>query len=136
MREVDREISIKRKKLVKTTTFVTLLVAAAMILSGTVTGISVDMNENEDTAITDIPTQPLTAGDDVPKSSYLPAEAEPMDRSMSLKAPFDKVQSRGGVVVWDNDLSFYTMTANQEDPSYPAFNPIGADDFHFLLILK
>jgi hypothetical protein len=130
MREVDREISIKRKKLVnKTTLMTTLLIAATLILSGAVTGITIDVNENiEDTVITDGEIGTL----DVPSAlSYLDEnEINPELTAPAKIDPRPYTGSTRGDVVWDNDMGYVNLLAAQYDVGIN-FDSYVADDFHF-----
>jgi hypothetical protein len=118
MREIDRKYSIQRKKLVKTTTFVTLLVAAALILSGAVTGITMNMKEK----ITTTETEPLGAEliADV-RSEFDVDQAGPSDYSMEV----DIKSLERMAIAWDNDVTQYdNIYRSDTSSSYRT-----ADDF-------
>jgi hypothetical protein len=123
MREIDREASIKRTKLVKKTTLVTLLVAATMILSGAVTGLTVNVNENVETIEDEV--APLSAPDD---TGLVPTDIAPEIKSMDLEdvRPFEGTYR--GEVVWDNGMEAVNLLASHQCSAYDA---LVADDFHF-----
>ena len=126
MQEIDGKYSIKRKKLMKTTTLITLLVAATMILSGAVTGITMNLNEKiideaEDTET--IITYGL--GDDATA-----AIGEPEISGQELEFAHEVRPRIGESIVWDNGLDYNGMGSSQDDTQYPLFTEI-ADDFQF-----
>ena len=128
MRKADRKYSIKRKKLVKTTTFVTLLVAATMILSGAVTGITMMMNEKTTMNANTGGESPLgTSGDDriAPEPSV--PETYTND-AMGKEIPYSGLTRT--TVVWDNGMSYHGMGSAQDDTQYPLLSEM-ADDFKF-----
>ena len=126
MQEIDGKYSIKRKKLMKTTTLITLLVAATMILSGAVTGITMNLNENiivdeaenTETIIT------YGLGDDIGVS----LEPELAETGMGKEIEYSG--STRNIIVWDNGMDYYGLGSTQDDTQYPLFTEM-ADDFEF-----
>ncbi|MCK4366312.1 MAG: hypothetical protein KAW45_09690, partial [Thermoplasmatales archaeon] len=125
MREIDRKCSIKRKKLVKTTTFVTLLVAA-ILMGSAVTGITMNMNEkttvieNEDNG-----EGPLGIGGE---SIGLIVDPEICAQQLEFEHPTrDPINAN---IVWDNGMTYSNMGSAQDDTQYPLLSEM-ADDFKF-----
>ena len=128
MQEIDGKYSIKRKKLMKTTTLITLLVAATMILSGAVTGITMNLNENiinENEAENTGTVITYGIGD---AASEIPSEPEIAETGMGKEIEYSG--STRASVVWDNGMDYYGLGSAQDDTQYPLFTEM-ADDFKF-----
>jgi hypothetical protein len=119
MRKIDRNYSIKRKKLVKTTTL-TLLIAAFLVLSSAVTAISMNMKVETTTNGSE---ETLGTSDiaDV-QSSYEVHASGQLEEGVEVE-----FRSKGGVVVWDNDITWYDNIYRSDTSS----NYRLADDFLF-----
>ena len=126
MQEIDGKYSIKRKKLMKTTTLITLLVAATMILSGAVTGITMNLNENTivDEAENTETVITYGIGDDIGVS------LEPEISSPQLAESHLVKTNPRTAIVWDNGMDYLGMGSSQDDTAYPLFTEL-ADDFEF-----
>ena len=126
MQEIDGKYSIKRKKLMKTTTLITLLVAATMILSGAVTGITMNLNENIIDEAENTETV-ITYGFE---EETLGVSLEPEISNQQFAVQREEKFSPRGAVIWDNGMSYSSMGSSQDDTAYPLLSEI-ADDFIF-----
>jgi hypothetical protein len=122
MREIDREYSIKKKLVNKTTLLTTLLVAATLILSSAVTATTMNVNDGDETG----QNQPLILGD-ADDSAVEPPEPE---LAMELDDERPYAGSYRSIILWDNGMSYVGMASAQDDQAYPFLSEL-ADDFHF-----
>jgi hypothetical protein len=127
MREIDKKYSIKNKTQMKTTTILmTLLIAFALVSSAAVTA-----STTRDKIIVD------NGGDVAPLSTdsldlFGGHSSEPTLTHAVEEIRTYESQFRGGVVVFDNDMSgVFTLHASQAD-TYINLDPRSADDFSFL----
>jgi hypothetical protein len=121
MPKIGKNHLIKKTKLVKTTTFFTLLIAATFLFSSfaPATMITKEMNENNvepltigDNNLGDVPQTELISGYNLPKTHYT---------DNGLRAD----------IVWDNGMHTDNYYASQYDTSFP-FEAYMADDFIFI----
>ncbi len=123
MPKIGKNHLIKKPKLVKTTTFATLLIAATLIFSSVAPATTVTNEENVNIEN----MEPLNAADAA--GIYGPEPDEP-DMMQALEKTFYYEGSYRGVIVWDNGMDFDTICASQEDTNY-GLDSHQADDFMF-----
>jgi hypothetical protein len=124
MPKIGKNHLIKKTKLVKTTTFLTLLVAATFIFSSFAPAamISNEMNVNDEDEIETL----FAAGD----SNLGSAPTEDLQmKSPDLEKRYNYDGSYRGLVVWDNGMFFDFGMAAQDEPTFD-FHCI--DDFMFV----
>jgi hypothetical protein len=112
---------------VKTTTFVTLLVAAAMVLSGAVTGISMMMNEKTTTMEVNTGKTVQLGSEDENAVAFEPAMTE--QNIGTAEEYTNPIREDRQCVIWDNGMFFNDGWTAQTDQCTYDGEP--ADDFEF-----
>jgi hypothetical protein len=121
MPKIGKNHLIKKPKLVKTTTFATLLIAATLLFSSLAPAAMINNEENI------IDTEPLNIGDD---SGISNADTDDPEMVYQLEKTYLYEGSYRGVVVYDNGMFFDTICCSMEDTAY-GLDCHQADDFVF-----
>ena len=121
MPKIGKNHLIKKTKLVKTTTFATLLIAATLLFSSLAPAAMINNEENV------IDTEPLTTAG--PSGIFGPENDEP-EMVYQLEKTYMYEGSYRGVVVYDNGMFFDTICCSMEDTAY-GLDCHQADDFVF-----
>jgi hypothetical protein len=121
MPKIGKNHLIKKPKLVKTTTFATLLIAATLLFSSLAPAAMINNEENVNNI------EPLTTGD---QSVFSNSDTDEPDIVYQLDRTYLYEGSYRGVVVYDNGMFFDTICASQEDNNY-GLDSHQADDFMF-----
>jgi hypothetical protein len=112
----------KKNRLVKTTVL-TLLVAATLLISGAVTGININLNEN----VSNGQSQGAIGEGDSDELGPLAVE---MQAEQLLEHMTEFRDTTQGTIVWDNSLNYENMGSAQDDSAYPFLSEM-ADDFEY-----
>jgi hypothetical protein len=123
MPKIGKNHLIKKPKLVKTTTFATLLIAATLVFSS----VPATMISNEENIYVGNETEPLITGNEAGIAAGDTGEPELM---YELFKTFEYEGSYRGVVVYDNGMFFDTICCSMEDTAY-GLDCHQADDFIF-----